>query len=345
MRIATLQFAPSLGAVEDNIQHANTLLESLRPGQLELLVLPELAFSGYNFPSLTAIKPYLELTTSGPSTQWAIATAERLKCHVIVGYPESSTTQDDNTTLTNKTPTTTRNYNSAVTVSPTGQILHNYRKSFLYYTDETWACDYMATATGASADKPADNTHLSPFFCGILGDLGLVGQGICMDINPYRFTAPWHAYEFANAMLNQKAKLVVLSMAWLTRLLPAELGIDSERPDMETVAYWLERFHPLIETRSLDEVIVVFANRCGIEGDKTGSVHGENEDEDVEKGDRVCYAGSSCVMRFQGGSVRMFEKGAGEVAVLGKGEEGVLLVDTEKVCASTTPMTMARNMY
>ncbi|KAI7057213.1 hypothetical protein KC352_g44228, partial [Hortaea werneckii] len=47
-------------------------------------------------------------------------------------------------------------------------------------------------------------------------------------------------------------------------------------------------------------------------------------------GDRVCYAGSSCVMRFQGGNVRMFEKRTGEVAVLGKAEEGVLCVDTEK---------------
>lgn len=52
MKIATLQFAPRLGDVEGNIRRANDLLkrgkdglsiESMRP---EILVLPELAFSG-----------------------------------------------------------------------------------------------------------------------------------------------------------------------------------------------------------------------------------------------------------------------------------------------------------
>lgn len=52
MKIATLQFAPRLGDVEGNIRRADELLkrgkdgidiENLRP---EVLVLPELAFSG-----------------------------------------------------------------------------------------------------------------------------------------------------------------------------------------------------------------------------------------------------------------------------------------------------------
>ncbi|RMY42781.1 hypothetical protein D0865_11705 [Hortaea werneckii] len=320
MRIATLQFAPKLGQREENIQHADNILETsgLKPGNLELLALPELAFSGYNFPNLEAIKPYLEPTTSGPSTQWAITTAQRLKCHVIVGYPEIYTPADGSDSC---------NYNSTVTVSPTGEVLNNYRKSFLYYTDETWAVDYTFPSGPDAAQK-------NPFFCGKLGELGMVGQGICMDINPYRFAAPWDAYEFATSMLRQKASLVVLSMAWLTRLLPSELQLDAESPDMETVAYWLERFFPFIEAREAKEVVVVFANRCGMEGNGMRGFEAENG-EQIEEGDRVCYAGSSCVMRFQGGNVRMFEKRSGEVAVLGKAEEGVLCVDTEKVRCST----------
>ena len=119
-------------------------------------------------------------------------------------------------------------------------------------------------------------------------------------------------------------------MAWLTRLLPQDLEIEPDKPDMETVAYWLERFFPLIDSRSAEEIIVVFANRSGIEGNKISSMQTQ-DGEEIEEGNRVCYAGSSCVMRFQGGNVRMFEKKNGEVAVLGKGEEGVLMVDTEKV--------------
>ncbi|TKA80000.1 hypothetical protein B0A55_02083 [Friedmanniomyces simplex] len=313
MRIATLQFAPTLGAVDSNIQLANSLLETSRPTRPDLLVLPELAFTGYNFPSLAAIQPYLEPTASGPSTQWAITTARRQHCHVIVGYPECHTDSETGQTT---------NYNATVTVAPSGEVLANYRKSFLYYTDETWASEGFL-------DTPSQQ----PFFLSPnLGQLGSVGHGICMDINPYKFEAPWSAYEFATTMLKANVKLIVLSMAWLTRLSEQDLAIESERPDMETVAYWLERFYPLLHSGVGEEVVVVFANRCGTEGNRVsnGSVHVENGKVEVEGGDRVCYAGSSCAMRFQGGQVRMFEKTGHEVAILGKGEEGVLVVDTEQ---------------
>ena len=320
MKIACLQFNPTLGAVQENISRANAILESNKPSQLSLLVLPELAFTGYNFPSLEAIKPYLEPTTAGPTTHWAIETAHRYTCNVTVGYPE---------TTTSSTTGQTQNYNSTVTVSPTGKILANYRKSFLYYTDETWASE------GPFGSALAINSHTEtskPFFVGPLGRLGLAGHGICMDINPYQFTAPWTDYEFGNTMLRSGVRLVILSMAWLTRLLPSELEIEPLQPDMETVAYWLERFYPFIEEAPREEIIVVFANRCGMEGNLNGrKVEVENGVEVGEEGDRVCYAGSSCVMRFQGGEVRMFDRGEG-VAILGKSEEGLLVVDPSQVC-------------
>lgn len=320
MRVGCLQFNPNLGAVKDNIDRANAILAANNPTQLDLLVLPELAFTGYNFPSLEAIKPYLEPTAAGITTKWAIETAWRLGCTVTVGYPEIST--DSSTGVT-------RNYNSTVTVSADGRILENYRKSFLYYTDETWASEGPA----GSAFAPSPEISRKPFFVGQLDRLGRVGHGICMDINPYRFTAPWTDFEFANTMLRENVRLVILSTAWLTRLLPEELEIEPDKPDMETVAYWTERFFPLIESAPREEIIVVFANRCGMEGNMAGSsTHIENG-QVAEEGDRVCYAGSSCVMRFQGGGVRMFDRGEG-VAILGKSEEGLLVVDTSQVSAS-----------
>jgi protein N-terminal amidase len=52
----------------------------------------------------------------------------------------------------------------------------------------------------------------------------------------------------------------------------------------------------------------------------------------IELGDRVAYAGSSCVMRFQAGSVKLWEHyvgpNKGDVGLLGKGEEATLVVDT-----------------
>ena len=80
----------------------------------------------------------------------------------------------------------------------------------------------------------------------------------------------------------------------------------------------------------------MFANRCGTEGNTgTDGTHVEDGREGVwGEGDRVCYAGSSCVMKFQDGGVRMFEREEG-VAILGKGEEGVLVVDTSQVSCRT----------
>ncbi|EEH23290.2 hypothetical protein PABG_05501 [Paracoccidioides brasiliensis Pb03] len=123
MRIATLQLSPRLGDVPGNISRANALVDILEKrlakfkgeivrgggrgsvnvaagagaaaaaaagagGLLDVLVLPEMAFSGYNFPSLEAIRPYLESSESGPTAQWARSTARRLGCVVCVGYPE-----------------------------------------------------------------------------------------------------------------------------------------------------------------------------------------------------------------------------------------------------------------
>lgn len=342
MKIACLQFNPALGEVKHNIEAAESLLSSIQPGQIDLLVLPELAFTGYNFPSLKAIEPYLEETTKGQTTTWAIQTARRLHCYVFAGYPETWT--DANKFYPTQTP---MYFNSLVMVSPDGAVVANYRKSFLYYTDETWASE------GHLANSPGSASALqNPFFIGKFEaepgtdgvSLGKFGAGICMDLNPWRFVCPWTDFEFANTMLTHHVRLVVLSMAWLTHRSEEDINAEPDAPDMETIAYWRERLVPFITSKPQEEIIVVFANRCGAEGTaKVASVEGEVNGAEVEKGDRVCYAGSSCVMKFQGGDVRMFSREQG-VAILGKAEEGVLVVDTESVSPSSEPMSYARGL-
>lgn len=46
MRMACLQLSAKLGKVEDNIARANALLEESSISDLDLLILPELAFTG-----------------------------------------------------------------------------------------------------------------------------------------------------------------------------------------------------------------------------------------------------------------------------------------------------------
>lgn len=244
---------------------------------------------GYNFPSLEAIKPYLEPSGQGPSASWARKTAWRLGCKVCVGYPEIEVEVDASKQKMEKY------YNSLLVVDEQGNVLVNYRKTFLYYTDETWASEGQAElgfhqltfptnnsstkarAEGEAAILPTTNNEIATSF------------GICMDINPYRFEAPFTAFEFAHRVLDSGSQLVILSMAWLTLLSRAELDALAGQPELDTFNYWIQRFMPLIQkqmrhtknansnantnadTDSPDEndtdkrIIIVFANRTGEE--------------------------------------------------------------------------------
>ncbi|KAF1981026.1 carbon-nitrogen hydrolase [Aulographum hederae CBS 113979] len=300
MKVACLQFAPKLGRVDDNIDRANGLIQrAANFNHVDWLILPEMAFSGYNFPSLEAITPFLEptphpsqhLEAYGITTRWAVTTAQFLKCTITVGYPELHTPSTPNTPPIR--------YNSTVTVSPTGVILSNYRKTHLYYTDETWA-----------SEGP------TRFFAGPLGTLGPVAHGICMDINPYKFLAPWKDYEFCAHAMAAQSPLITVSMAWLTRLEAEEITELPLQPDRETLTYWLERFWPLKERAGEEPVIIVCANRCGVEG-------------------AAVYAGTSAVFRIQRGRAFILD-------MLGKCEERVLVVDLNQPATfELTPSTVA----
>ncbi|KAF2457252.1 carbon-nitrogen hydrolase [Lineolata rhizophorae] len=285
MKIATLQFWPRVGQVEKNIQRANCVLERYGWGSsaIDWLILPEMAFSGYNFPSLEAILSYAERPRSGPTYNWASSQACRLNCLVTVGYPEMEPPENESTPP--------RYFNSTMTVDPSGTIVATYRKSFLYYTDETWAQEGSGFFF---ADDFAGHAGLS------------VAHGICMDINPYRFERPWTDYEFATHVLEKKANVVVLSMAWLTNHHPSCVWRGRKKPELDTVSYWIERFRPLIAAKN-EPVTVVFANRCGQEG-------------------KAVYAGSSCVMRIANGGIMIYK-------IAPKLQEGCIMVDLDKLCS------------
>ncbi|GMF70940.1 unnamed protein product [Aspergillus oryzae] len=276
MRIATLQFAPILGDVEGNIRRANELLQNGK------------VLGGYNFPSLEAIKPYLESAGKGPSATWARDTARRYQCKVCVGYPEveeAGTSQADGSNSQQETY-----YNSLLVVDENGEVLHNYRKTFLYYTDETWAAEgdvkrgFRELTFRNSQEQNSPSTNVATSF------------GICMDINPYKFQTPFTAWEFANRVLDSKSQLVVISMAWLTSLGREELDALAGEPEMDTFNYWIQRFWPLIKKRLRHEVnldgddaesgkktVIVFANRAGEEPGPEGT-------------NPVLYAGTSAII-------------------------------------------------
>jgi predicted amidohydrolase len=94
MKVACLQFAPRLGMVDDNIQRANDILNSIPSSKsFDWLILPELAFSGtclidYNFFSRSFISLYgmiFVLSTPGPINEYA-QEFRQLVSYIIFSY-------------------------------------------------------------------------------------------------------------------------------------------------------------------------------------------------------------------------------------------------------------------
>jgi protein N-terminal amidase len=110
---------------------------------------------GYNFKSLQDITPFLEPSGSGITSLWARTIALKYNCVVTVGYPEK-------VDVSPKWPTGPEYYNSVIVVNGDGETIANYRKSFLYQTDETWALEGNRG-----------------FFDGFIPGLGNTSIGIC----------------------------------------------------------------------------------------------------------------------------------------------------------------------
>lgn len=68
MRIGCLQFAPQVGDVDNNLNRADAVLNRADPEDLDLLVLPELAFSGMSQDCPASLYHYAQRTAITTNT-------------------------------------------------------------------------------------------------------------------------------------------------------------------------------------------------------------------------------------------------------------------------------------
>jgi len=117
MRVGFYQFRPAFGRVHLN---RKKVIEKLSTVEADLLVLPELAFTGYNFRDRTEIFPLAENPAASPTIDALAKLCLQKNFFIVSGFAEK---QD------------VLLYNSAVLIGPNGRI-HTYRKIQLFFREK-----------------------------------------------------------------------------------------------------------------------------------------------------------------------------------------------------------------
>lgn len=118
MEIGFVQFAPVLGDLQATIDRIEEL--SSQCAGIDLLVLPELCNSGYNFTSKEQARATSEEVGSSDFIWYLESLCARLDCHIVSGLNERCGS---------------RLYNTAVLVGPQGYV-GKYRKLHLFLNEK-----------------------------------------------------------------------------------------------------------------------------------------------------------------------------------------------------------------
>lgn len=123
--------------------------------------------------------------------------------------------------------------------------------------------------------------------------------GVCMDINPREFEAPWEAYELATAVKAHGSSLLLFASAWTNGHPDDDPATFAPVDPRSVMTYWLNRLAPLVGEKH--ECHFVCANRVG-----------------EERG--ITFTGCSCVMSLREPNL---------VEALGATQEGLLLAEID----------------
>ena len=118
-RVGIVQFKPQLLQTKQNL---NRMEELLKPVKADLIVLPELAASGYLFNNIEEVAQIAEDGQTGATAELFKKLAKEKNTSFVVGFAEK---END------------KFYNSSMLVNPDGQIFI-YRKTHLFYEEKKW---------------------------------------------------------------------------------------------------------------------------------------------------------------------------------------------------------------
>ena len=125
MRIGFIQMEPKLLDLNANLSKAEKLLKEAAKQDAQLVVLPELFDTGYNFESKEEVESIAQQIPDGETTQFLIDQAKEHEMFIVAGTAE----KDEKGRL----------YNSAVLVGPIGWgYIGKYRKIHLFYREKVF---------------------------------------------------------------------------------------------------------------------------------------------------------------------------------------------------------------
>src|SRR5437870_6102546 len=125
-RVAAIQYEPMLGEKEKNVADLFHLVEEAAQHNARLIVLPEMATTGYCWESRSEIAPYVE-SVPGPTTDRFQQLATHYDCYIALGLAEVD-------------PATDVYYNCMALIGSQG-LIGTYRKIHSYISEPRWARD------------------------------------------------------------------------------------------------------------------------------------------------------------------------------------------------------------
>ncbi|MEI7595245.1 MAG: nitrilase-related carbon-nitrogen hydrolase [Bacteroidota bacterium] len=120
MKVGYLQFQPKINCLAENIQNISFFLNNCE--DFDLVVLPELANSGYNFSSKEEALANAEEINKSKYINALTEICKKRKCHIVSGFCEL-----ENGKL----------YNSSVLINEKG-VLGVYRKLHLFFNEQDY---------------------------------------------------------------------------------------------------------------------------------------------------------------------------------------------------------------
>jgi protein N-terminal amidase len=254
LNVIIVQYCPVPRQVDQNIKKIEFLLSKYTSeDEIDIVLFPEMAMTGYIFDDKKDIENYLEEYNKGKTYDFCSQLAIKLGCYIFCGYPEKCLETNEAFL-----------YNSCMIVDRKGAALSSYRKHFLYEMDKTWCIEGKNFGTMEIETRKGKKVKL--------------GIGICMDLNPWEFKAPWDKMEFSTFCYENQVDLIL----FLTNWLDSEPDVVGEKAILNTINYWLMRLEPFLKRKIKKNLHFIAANRCGKERETT-------------------FVGCSCAVRISNG--------------------------------------------